>query len=316
MKLSQFFLLFSLAFMIACGGENTEQAPSAEAAADSPETEASAASAVPAPAAKQAICLWPQVGLRDKAGRKDAEYLTGISFGEKVELLGESVEVAEEKRTYIKVRLSDGKEGFVNSYLFAEDAERMVATSEIDVYKRPDLTTFKGDKIKRGQLVALTNNQEGNWTELMALERKPSGWVQSTDNLSSDEIDVTVAVLYGRAMQQSGAKRQKLLDDIAANSTFAASGLMDIVDGAREQAVARAALPDNQMYITATNLNVRSAPDTEADNVVFKLGDGDIVDIIERGEQVAIRDMNDYWYKISYQGQEGWVYGAFTSKKL
>ena len=36
-----------------------------------------------------AVCLWPKVGLRSKAGRgKDAEYITTMYFGETVTLTG------------------------------------------------------------------------------------------------------------------------------------------------------------------------------------------------------------------------------------
>ena len=64
------------------------------------------------------------------------------------------------------------------------------------------------------------------------------------------------------------------------------------------------------------NWNVRSEPDNEADNVVFQLASNDICTIIERGERVEIREMNDYWYKIEKDGHEGWIYGYFTSKRL
>ena len=61
-----------------------------------------------------AICLWPKVGLRDKPGRKDTKYLTTIYFGETVALLDEKKK-AEDDKEYLKVRLSDGSEGWVYS---------------------------------------------------------------------------------------------------------------------------------------------------------------------------------------------------------
>lgn len=313
--LFQIFTLFAvLVLFAACGEENTDMdsATEADASAEAvPEIQETAA-------AGAAICLWPKVGLRDAAGTgKGLKYLATVSFGEAVSPTGETEEVG--NANYLQVRLSDGKEGWVKESLFASNAMVYVSTSEIDVYPRPDLMTYKGQKFKRGDIVAVTNNEQDEWVEVFGLEKRTKGWIRSLDDLSDAELDVTVGVLFNRAITEGKkADKEKLLNNIASNSVFAASGMMDVVDEALS-AVAeppRPELPANQAYILADVLNARSEPDTEQDNVVFQVKNGDIVEIVERGDQKAVNGMNDYWYLIRIDAQEGWIYGAHTSKKL
>ncbi len=69
----------------------------------------------------------------------------------------------------------------------------------------------------------------------------------------------------------------------------------------------------NELTIKGNEIWVRSEPSTG--KVVMKLNDGDKCKIIEKGEKEQIRGMVDYWYKISYDGKEGWVFGSQTNLK-
>lgn len=321
-KLSIFLFVFAFCWA-ACGDSSESSSAALEAAATSETEEATArsAEAAPSPAttfADQAVCLWGTVGLRDKPGRtKEAKYLTGINFGEVVTLTGDSKEIKSEDRTYIEVTLSDGQTGWVNEYLFAPKSQRAVALKDIDVYKRPELTTFLGKKFSEGDIFALGESDNATWAPASGKEKSKDGWVPlSPGSYSTDEVDVTVAIMLDRALSEKDpSKRTDLLNNIASNSTFSSSPLMRLVDDAIAKVESAPKLGDNELMITAENLNVRSAPDNEADNVVFKLSSGDVCTIVEKGAQVEIRDMNDYWYKIEKDGQTGWVYGYFTSKR-
>lgn len=311
-----FFFAACLLTIVACGDEPKE----APTTPDPEETMANEAAAVESTTSGsgKAICLWPKVGLRSGAGMgKDLDYLATVYFGETVTPTGETEEA--NKSTYIKVRLSNGDEGWLKESLFALDATTQIATDDIDVYPRPDLMTYKGEKFERGNVIAVTGKTDGEWFEVFGLEKKPKGWIRDVSNLSDNELDVTVGVLYNRAMQEKDKKkRMTLLNNIATNSTFSASGLMGLIDETLAESAAppRAELPANQAYIDATVLNVRSQPDVEQDNVVFQVKENDVVEIIERGERIPVNGMDDYWYMIRFNGQEGWIYGAHTSKKL
>ncbi len=48
----------------------------------------------------------------------------------------------------------------------------------------------------------------------------------------------------------------------------------------------------------------------------MKLNTGDLCKILEKGKFEKIREMEDYWYKILFNGNTGWVFGSQTSAKL
>ncbi|MDX2250207.1 MAG: SH3 domain-containing protein [Bacteroidia bacterium] len=317
MKQFIFGLLFAALFLgFSCGnGENAET--EAEAAGEASEGMAEAAE-TDSPGDNHAICLWSPAGLREQPGMgKGNKYLANINFGEIVSLTGNREEVTSEKRNYMEVVLSDGKTGWTYEHLFALNAERGVAIEEIEIYERPDLTTFDGDKFNRGEIVAIIPGEKTGWAEAFGKEKKKSGWIQKVSSVSTDEVDVTVAILVDKAMaEKTPEQQQEALKELAENSTFKQSSLINMVNDSLAKVADRADLPPNQLYITTDILNVRSDPNNENDNIVFKLKEGDICTILEKGERVAIREMNDYWYKIEFEGKEGWVYGYFTSKKL
>ncbi|MEM9984617.1 MAG: SH3 domain-containing protein [Bacteroidota bacterium] len=306
-------------FAASCGEESAD--PSIEEEQATAETDGAAETANQRvdDGTSLAVSLWNLAGLRDKPGRgKEAEYITSINFGELVTYLGESEEIEKEKRTYAKVELVDGKVGWVNEYLLAVDAMRAVAIEDIEVYTRPDLTTYKGKKFKKGDIFAVLNGDRDDWVEVLGKEKDITGWVMNDEaKFKTGEIDVTVAILMDRAMDLDDPKaKEEALKNIAENSTFSSSALMPLVEEALSSVPTIPDLPANQLYVTATDLNVRSEPDNEADNVAFQLNQGDICNILTRGELVKIREMEDYWYEIEKDGQTGWIYGFFTSKRL
>lgn len=67
------------------------------------------------------------------------------------------------------------------------------------------------------------------------------------------------------------------------------------------------------LSIVGENIWVRSSPSTG--DVVMKLNTGDKCEILEKGKFEEIRDMYDFWYKIRFNGQVGWVYGSQTNLK-
>lgn len=303
--------LLLVLFMFACGDESGSSEEGDAAAEASMEADSEPESD------PVAVCLWGKVGLRENPGTstKDNKYLATIVFGETVTLTGESVE-AKDDRTYLKVELSDGEQGWVHEYLFAVKSTLAAATSPIEVYRRPDLLTAKGERFEAGQLVAMVPGDNPDWVEVFGQEKKIQGWAQKGQSMSEDKIDVAVSVLYGKAMQESNlAKREEMLQSIAQNTAFGKSQLISMIDQALVDVSSAPELADNQLSIFGDNLNVRREPTTEGENVVFQLKKGDICRVLEKGQQEQIRDMNDFWYKISYDGQEGWVYGHHTSRR-
>lgn len=68
-----------------------------------------------------------------------------------------------------------------------------------------------------------------------------------------------------------------------------------------------------QLTIEGNQIWVRSTPKTG--DVVMKLDDGTVCKVLEKGEGQTIRGHKDYWYKIVFNGVQGWVFGSQTSLK-
>jgi Bacterial SH3 domain len=305
-----FLLLVPALFLLfqACGEEKSTQNAAGDAEAQATKVQT-----------QLAVCLWDQAGLRDKAGKaKDARWIAAVNFGEIVTLTGNTAEDAtDNNRKYIEVELSDGKKGWTAENLFALHASRAVAMENIDLFKRPELTTLSGTQVPRGELLALVPGEKEGWSEAVGREKKVKGWIRSDAPLSEDEVDVTIAIMIDKALREKNPdKQQALFDAISGSSTLKASPLISLVEEKKASIAPLPELPANQLYIMAAKVNVRSTPDNEADNVVFQVDQGNICNILERGDRIQIRELDDYWYKIEKDGREGWVYGAYTSKKI
>jgi uncharacterized protein YgiM (DUF1202 family) len=273
-----------------------------------------------------AICLWPKVGLRDKPGRKDTKYLTTIYFGETVALLDEKKK-AEDDKEYLKVRLSDGSEGWVYEHLFAIGGELAIIDKGTELYKRPDIMTFEGKTLEPMDMVVRFENEEHEgWHEVTSMKREKKGWIQGDIDAIQNEIDVKLGILYWRAMEESAEKKFELLENILANPNFKNSKLIENVNKALYDTNKGEAfyikeldsfenLSSNKLGIQTDLANARSEPKTKSD-VLFQLEKGDICHIIAQGGSLQeVNGVTDRWYKVNFNGQQGWVFGHYTTKR-
>jgi len=304
------FLLFVLLFsfvVIGCDDEGEEAGETEEATTttteESTEVDPSAA-----------VCLWNKAALREAAG-KDGKYSTSVVFGEQVEMLGETKKVDEENRTYMKVRLSDGSEGWVNQYLFAGKSKLGIILQSASLYNRPDLMTQKSSRMEAGELV-IVSSKHAEWVKVSTADRKKSGWISGDGNISKENADITLALMYHQALQSPiRSKQLGALESLTKNSSFSSSPMMKIVKAKYQALSEMGALPETQLYVVGSNVNVRASATTASD-VVMQLSDGNLCEVLQKGKKERLGNMNDYWYKIEYQGQIGWIYGYFTSKRL
>ena len=96
----------------------------------------------------EAICIWNNASLRAGPSSGD-KWLSSISLGEIVTLLGESkVDSTDNNLEYLKVKLSDGKEGWVSSYLLIPGGKSAALTEKAVIYKRPDLLISDPERLK------------------------------------------------------------------------------------------------------------------------------------------------------------------------
>jgi uncharacterized protein YgiM (DUF1202 family) len=312
-----FLILCSLMLLFtfsACGGAANSGSDSADGT-DQPDDQDD----IPDDVDRSNIALSTWEGHSAKATPgNDGKWVASIAFGEELTLLNETETDEKSKKEYEKVKLLDGKEGWVRSDLIAKGGTLAAVGQDAQIYKRPGISNITDDMILTGTVVVLKGKKD-DYSEFIArndaANKRKEGWLLGEKALTTNQEDVSAAVLYSKAMNEKvPAKRQEKLKQVVNNypeSVFARTS-----QNALDAATASADLGEDQLMVTGDNVNVRSAPDVKQDNKVFQLGSGDICKIIERGEMDEIGGKLDYWYKISAKSQTGWIFGTFTSKAL
>lgn len=63
--------------------------------------------------------------------------------------------------------------------------------------------------------------------------------------------------------------------------------------------------------ITGSHLRLRDRATTESE-AITTLWRGNVLEIIARDEtKVRVEGKDDYWYRVAYDGLQGWVFGAY-----
>lgn len=183
-----------------------------------------------------AICVWPVVGLRRESGRKvyttgpnqQENYLVPIYYGESVEILNELDTVG--NRVYMKIRLQDGKEGWVYEELFEKGGRLAVMTSTSELYRRPDMMTLRDEGLDVGEIVVVLERKD-NWLHLSGNKKTKKGWIREAGKFSMEQTDLKVALLLFKAEQADDVdqKREKL-EAILADPSLSQSELIPLIE--------------------------------------------------------------------------------------
>lgn len=211
-------LLASL-LLVACGGESEKEKDSImDGNEKTEETSADDQNEEKAENLK-AINLWPSAGLFEEPGQKK-KWKSSVAFGAILEVL-ETKEA--DDRTYAKVKAVNGDEGWVNTYLIAENAYRAAATSEISLYKDADILAIADKKIPFGEIVAVSNEKVGDFVEVVSAKRGMKGYAKADKHLSTSDTDLVVAMLRKNALEKEGEERTKAVMEILNNSDYSES---------------------------------------------------------------------------------------------
>jgi hypothetical protein len=193
-----------------------------------------------APADETAICLWSSLSLRENPNTK-GKYKSTIYMGEKAIFLKETETDSsngKNKVEYIKIKLTDGSQGWVQSNMMAVGAKSYALKEKTKLYKRPDILSAGKDEFDKMQFVVTTEDQ-GDWVKIKGKKRIDKwfkeGWIKK-DRLSDVESDVTVAILVERAMlKETNDKKIEALNEIIANTDLSSSSFISdvqaLIDG-------------------------------------------------------------------------------------
>lgn len=185
-----------------------------------------------------AISVWQGAGLRQEPGRhattkdKQKNFITGITYGEAVRMLGERDTVTrEDNRVYMKVRLQDGKEGWTDEYLFEKHGRRAVVVIESDIYRRPDVMTLRPIKMVPGEIVVAIEEKDG-WLHVSGPEKRKKGWIKLDQGqpISYLKRDIQLANMYSQAKSHNVTEEKiEALQKITNDDEYRGSILMVIV---------------------------------------------------------------------------------------
>lgn len=268
--------------------------------------------------ANSALCTWDGQGIRTESG-SGGKWLATLSFGEEMTLLNEVEEDEKGKKTYEKVRLLDGKEGWIRQDLIEKGGTLAAIKSDAQIYSRPSVSNITDDNIKMGALVVLKQTKE-EFSEFVSKNinrKRKKGWLLGEKALTSDAKDIAAAIMLSKAeSEKNPMKRAEKLKQIINGDAYAGSNFISVADAMLGEIEAASNLSEDELMITGDNVNVRSTPDVEDDNKVGQVMSGEVCQILERGEMAEIAGKTDYWYKIRCEGQEGWLFGTFTSKSM
>lgn len=182
-----------------------------------------------------AICLWDKVEMGTIPGVPgDSEYLSTIQLGDHVYMMGDLQRVSQEKRTYMKVRNFEGKEGWVPSYRFGWNARSAVVIKAVQLYRRPNPLMKKFEKFYPGDFIVVVEEQN-DWVKVMGIGKKNVGWIQKKPALSIQRDDIRMAVLYQRAKsEKEPARRVSMLESLLQKAPEG-SNFVDLIEGDLEE---------------------------------------------------------------------------------
>lgn len=183
--------------------------------------------------ATTAVCIWPVAGLRDSPG-KNAGYIEGIKYGQRVQVLGQMQYMPDEDRVYMQVMSAAGKTGWVHKYVFEDGADMVVIKQPASIFERPsELGSLTTEKFEPGELVAMRSFQDG-WIELVSMKREQKGWVQwdgTSEIVSIEEKDINLALQMINAEQQdSDSKEVASLKALRDEPGYASSSVRPAVE--------------------------------------------------------------------------------------
>ncbi len=227
-QLAKLLVVMGLIMFVASCGDDTDDKKSKN---DTPATnEQEGVAAVDASKDEElpVVCLWSAVSVRKEPNAK-GKYMTTLYLGEEATFLGEKQEDDSNPKKpveYVKVRLADGKEGWMASRFVAINGVSHVLTGSSKLYKRPDILSAGKNEFDRLQYVVVLEEKD-DWARVKGIDRASkwfrSGWVKK-DKLTDNKIDITVAILFARALGKKNAEKKiEALQDIVDNSDLASS---------------------------------------------------------------------------------------------
>lgn len=172
------------------------------------------------------VCIYDNSIVKSEPSQK-GKLISSLALGEKViYLVAERIDSTDRNKRYLKIKLSDGKEGWAADNILAIDAKPAVTICKTIIYLRPDLVTITNKEFAPMEFIAVSK-PESEWCEAKGQENKKTGWIKSIYTSVRDE-DITVALLASKALAETKKdKKKEKLTAIINNPSFANSIFID-----------------------------------------------------------------------------------------
>lgn len=216
--------------LLACGTQKNDAEVSATANDTVAVQEASE------PTVSAGVSIWDKVSVRATPSG-EGKWLTSLSLGESLTFLNEEG-TDEDGKIYYKIRLNDGKEGWVRSEFIVTDGKAAVFINDSDLYSRPDLLTKSSNKFSKMDIIAVKQTQD-DWVEVTGKRSEgkwiDSGWIKAS-NISFEPVDIAMAKFAKPAIEEADINsREEKLEEILANVDLSSSVFVPDVKDALDQ---------------------------------------------------------------------------------
>lgn len=232
--------LLALCTLAACKGTSnkTEEKPNGN------KTEETAKTNETASTEGNSVCVWDGVAVWTAPEVKERKWVASLPMGQKVSYAGKTEEIKVDKVTIPmhQVKLSDGKEGWVDGRMVIANAKAAAITHKITIYSRPELIAKTDNSFEPFDIVGIVA-EKGEWVQVTG-KRREGKWIETAwvknNGLSQEEKDIAVGLFGNRALAIKDTKKrkeaiQKIVDDAdLAGSAFAnelTRILSDLSDG-------------------------------------------------------------------------------------
>lgn len=258
-----------------------------------------------------ALCIWDGAAVRSIHSRT-GKWLSSLTLGEKVEWLNQTAKDSlNEDDKHCKIRLSDGKEGWVLDYEILTKAIPAAIINKSEIYERIKIFKDKGIEFLPMDFVAITEVKD-NWIKVVGNQKQKEGWIQS-EVVSLKEDDVTVTVKVSLALQEKDEKSKgKKLQKIMSDSTISNSPLIKEVKKLLKKIEQPAPIPSD----TSTAIPPEQKPDIDfiitLDNSNLKEQNSSvspIIALVEKGTILHEIENQGEWKKVRMvKSISGWVH--------
>lgn len=174
-----------------------------------------------------AIALW-NTTLREAPVLEKVAWVKNGAFvyGDRLFLTGDTAMVG--NTAFSRAKLLTGETGWVKDYLIAKDAKVSVVIEPTSIFDNPSIMALdRENRLETGQIVVVINDKDGiGFSKFYGKEKKIHGWIKTDSNVSSEDVDIEVALLRKAALEEEDPALQVIkIQEILENPDYMSSKL-------------------------------------------------------------------------------------------